>query len=177
MATGALDANGVWIYGEDDSEATFSALLNKLGNSVSNTMNGKILQIIHTSSSTQVTSTSATYIDTGLTATITPSSATNKIIVIVNHNGVYKIASSTTAIGIRFMKNGSLVKQLDTLLGNNVPASTELGVGSSSYNHVETSGTTSPITYKTMLNNRNAAGNVYINASGSSSMTVLEVSA
>lgn len=35
MATGALDANGVWIYGEDDSELTFSALLNKGMESVS----------------------------------------------------------------------------------------------------------------------------------------------
>ena len=35
MATGALDANGIWQYGEDDSETTFSALLNKLGSSTS----------------------------------------------------------------------------------------------------------------------------------------------
>lgn len=35
MATGALDANGIWIYGEDDSEPTFSELLNKLGESTS----------------------------------------------------------------------------------------------------------------------------------------------
>jgi hypothetical protein len=35
MATGALDANGIWIYGEDDSEPTFSGLLNKLGDSTS----------------------------------------------------------------------------------------------------------------------------------------------
>lgn len=38
MATGALDANGIWQYGEDDSEATASALLNKLGQSTSNTV-------------------------------------------------------------------------------------------------------------------------------------------
>lgn len=38
MATGSLDANGIWIYGEDDSEATFSGLLNKLGTSTSNTV-------------------------------------------------------------------------------------------------------------------------------------------
>lgn len=30
MATGAPGTNGVWQYGEDDSEATFSALLNKV---------------------------------------------------------------------------------------------------------------------------------------------------
>lgn len=34
MATGAPGANGVWLYGEDDSEATFSALLNKAGATV-----------------------------------------------------------------------------------------------------------------------------------------------
>lgn len=35
MATGALDANGIWQYGEDDSEPTFSGLLNKLAASTS----------------------------------------------------------------------------------------------------------------------------------------------
>ena len=35
MATGSLDANGIWQYGEDDSEATASALLNKLASSTS----------------------------------------------------------------------------------------------------------------------------------------------
>jgi hypothetical protein len=38
MATGALDANGIWQYGEDDSETTASALLNKLGSSTSDTV-------------------------------------------------------------------------------------------------------------------------------------------
>lgn len=38
MATGALDANGIWQYGEDDSEPTFSGLLNKLAGSTSTTV-------------------------------------------------------------------------------------------------------------------------------------------
>ena len=38
MATGALDANGIWQYGEDDSEPTFSGLLNKLASSTSDTV-------------------------------------------------------------------------------------------------------------------------------------------
>jgi hypothetical protein len=33
MATGAPGTNGVWQYGEDDSEATFSELLNKAASS------------------------------------------------------------------------------------------------------------------------------------------------
>lgn len=39
MATGAPGTNGVWQYGEDDSEATFSALLNKVA-STTNTQIG-----------------------------------------------------------------------------------------------------------------------------------------
>lgn len=39
MATGAPGSNGVWQYGEDDSEATFSALLNKVA-STTNTQIG-----------------------------------------------------------------------------------------------------------------------------------------
>lgn len=39
MATGAPGTNGVWLFGEDDSEATFSALLNKAG-STTNTQLG-----------------------------------------------------------------------------------------------------------------------------------------
>lgn len=35
MATGYIDANGIWQYGEDDSEANFSSLLNVLAGSVS----------------------------------------------------------------------------------------------------------------------------------------------
>jgi hypothetical protein len=35
MPTGALDANGVWLYGEDDARDTFSALLNIGQDSVS----------------------------------------------------------------------------------------------------------------------------------------------
>ena len=45
MATGAPGTNGVWQYGEDDSEATFSALLNKAASttdSVIGTAKGRI---------------------------------------------------------------------------------------------------------------------------------------
>lgn len=35
MATGYYDANGIWNYGEDDSDANFSSLLNRLATSVS----------------------------------------------------------------------------------------------------------------------------------------------
>lgn len=38
MATGSYSTKGVWQYGEDDSESTFSGLLNKLASSTSNVL-------------------------------------------------------------------------------------------------------------------------------------------
>jgi hypothetical protein len=43
---------------------------------------GKVLQVVYGSTSTQTTSTSATYADTNLSATITPSATTSKIMIL-----------------------------------------------------------------------------------------------
>ena len=115
MATGALDANGIWIYGEDDSETTFSGLLNKLASSTSDTVtrlegftgytgtlpiaNGgtgqttiagiqsalgfRILQVVQANTKTFVSTTSTSFVTTGLAASITPSSTSSKILAMV----------------------------------------------------------------------------------------------
>lgn len=107
MATGSLDANGIWIYGEDDSEPTFSGLLNKLGDSVSdkfsggklltaNMPSGTVLQVASTVKADTFTTTSATFTDvTGLSVAITPTSTASKILVAVSTNAV--VVSGTSA--------------------------------------------------------------------------------
>ena len=45
---------------------------------------GSVLQVVNGSTYTKVSSTSSTYADTGLSASITPSSTSNKVLVIVN---------------------------------------------------------------------------------------------
>jgi hypothetical protein len=85
MATGALDANGIWQYGEDDSEATFSALLNKLGASTSTQVGlvkttGRVIQTVTSFYATTLLTSSTSYVTTNLTATITPKSSTSRII-------------------------------------------------------------------------------------------------
>lgn len=67
MATGAPGTNGVWQYGEDDSEATFSALLNKAA-STTNTQIGldrarlTSLEARNVAGLVQTTPTSVTYV-------------------------------------------------------------------------------------------------------------------
>lgn len=90
MATGALDTNGVWLYGEDDSETTFSELLNLLGTSIGSDMKGRILQVVSSTYSVEAINSTTTYAAAGLSATITPKKASSKIIVIANVAGTGK---------------------------------------------------------------------------------------
>jgi hypothetical protein len=60
-----------------DLNDTFAAKLNLAG--------GKILQVVTATHATTVTTTSTSYVVTGLSATITPSSASNKVLII--HTG------------------------------------------------------------------------------------------
>lgn len=89
MATGALDANGIWQYGEDDSNTTFSALLNRLGASTSTQIasakpSGRVLQTVSFTTTTQVSTTSTSFVTTGAEVTITPRFATSKIFIIAD---------------------------------------------------------------------------------------------
>ena len=51
---------------------------------------GSVLQVVNTTYSTYSTFSSSTYADTGLTASITPSSSSNKILVLVHITGMGK---------------------------------------------------------------------------------------
>lgn len=105
---------------------------------------GKVLQVVQGSTSTQVSSTSATFADTGLSASITPSSASSKILVFVCQ-GIY---NSGTAGG-----NTRLVRDSTTLITQGY--SPWGGVGFLTFvnfQYLDTPATTSSITYKTTFN-------------------------
>jgi len=55
---------------------------------------GSVLQVVNAITSTNVSNSTATMTDTGLTATITPKFSTSKILVLVSQNGVYKSAAN-----------------------------------------------------------------------------------
>jgi len=70
---------------------------------------GNILQVVYAETTTKVSTTSGNYVDTGITATITPSSNSSKILVVVSlqwmlfreaseTNGSFKLLRGSTAI-------------------------------------------------------------------------------
>ena len=137
---------------------------------------GTVLQVVSATYSTQVSTSSSTYADTGLTATITPTSSTSTILVIVSQSNVAKDTNNTGA-NIRLLRGASalstaaIIAAYDNTSGAN-------NVGSVSLNYLDSPATTSATTYKTQVasNGNNAACSVQTNGS-TSYITLMEIAA
>ena len=153
---GGLDANGIWQYGEDDTEALASDLLNLGMGSVSTAIAGpgRILQVLSTTKTDTFTSSSTSFVDiTGLSATITPSSTSSKILFMAS------VASGNTSnnqYGFRFMRDATPIAVGDAA-GSRVPVTIGVYFGGSGAEYhfstltsqvLDTPSTTSSVTYK-----------------------------
>ena len=113
---------------------------------------GKVLQVVNATTSTSTTIASGSYTDTGITATITPTLATSRVLILVT--GLYQMyrgsaANNQQSLKIRIVKNGSSLKDfgfIDTF----VAAGTfELNSRSTySQTYVDSPASTSALTYK-----------------------------
>jgi hypothetical protein len=130
---------------------------------------GKVVQIVEASTTSSLSTTSGTYADiTGVTATITPTSASNKILVMVNFGAIYPTTSSsgTTYGAIKLLRDSTAINE--TSLGWYLAAGTT-GVGdfyfSHTLNQIDSPATTSATTYKCQ-HKRPAGTAFYSNATG-----------
>ena len=125
---------------------------------------GKVLQVVFASHNTQASSSSATFADTGLTASITPSSATSKVLVIVSQNGTYKVGGADTSIGVKLLRGATDLLRFEdiALYSGNTDVSS---AGSISSTYLDAPASTSSLTYKTQFNNTQATGTVRVQAS------------
>ena len=138
----------------------------------------RVLQVVYAQYATQVNTSLATYVDTGLSATITPSSTSSKILVMVNQNGAGKTSGNAgqgarlklfrgaTDIGVFAYEIGYTGSSIDNY-GN-----------SCSYNLLDSPATTSATTYKTQFAGTVAAASAVVQALSSvSQIVLLEISA
>lgn len=137
---------------------------------------GKVLQVVNATISTTATSSSSTYADTGLTATITPTSASSKILVLVSQNGIQK-AVQDTFVKLRLLRGASQILEFEVQAANTGTTTTN-EIGASGANYLDSPATTSATTYKTQFANGAAAGFVRVqNGVCSSSITLMEIGA
>ena len=137
---------------------------------------GSVLQIVNSVLSAEQTSTSSTYADTGLTATMTCASSSNKILVNVQVGGIRKYGGNT-GVNLYLQKDGSNWQKIGVRLGNvdsGSPAAVSVGGTSGSF--LDAVGDTSAHTYKVQYSNRQNTGSVRVSDDGATStITLMEI--
>ena len=135
---------------------------------------GKIIQVVNAVYATDVLNTTTTYAATGLTATITPTLSTSKVLVLVNQN-VGKHTGNTDSYAWLQLKRGSTV--LSTFyVGPYTATSMYLLNVSATTSYLDSPATTSATTYSTQFKNNVAADGARVQwQNADSTITLIEV--
>ena len=136
---------------------------------------GSVLQVVHATTTTEVTLNNNTETDTTLTATITPSSTSSKILILVNHPTNQKgNANSGNRGQFRLYRDST---EIDIVVdGSGYTASATFLRHSVSFQWYDSPSTTSAVTYKTTCQNgENSAYYILQTNSSPSMMTLMEI--
>jgi hypothetical protein len=176
----AVGANGT-VLTADSAEATGLKWAAAAGG-------GKILQVVQGTTTTSTTIASTTYTDTTLTATITPSAATSKILCLVSQNFQNQRSSGAADGGssIKLVRGATDIvtrgaQEVDLLYNINAVASTQTNFSMvTNIMYVDSPSTTSATTYKTQGSVRFTANSnqvTYQTSSSQSQIILLEIGA
>ena len=132
---------------------------------------GSVLQVVQGTYSTTTSTAASSYIDSGLTASITPTRNTSKILVIVSQNGLAG-STATTGVNVQLLRGASVISLFAIASAYGVTYNNQ----SVSCSYLDSPATTSSTTYKTQFKNY-AAGTGYVQSNGSemSTITLMEI--
>ena len=141
---------------------------------------GKLLQVISASTTTNFTNNTTTYGDTGLTATITPSAATSKVMVIVSQSYFFNATAADAYCKVKLVRGATDIVTNSYFGYVSATGATAVGnMAIGSITCLDSPSTTSATTYKTQA----AAGGAGTNFSAqwsanmTSTITLMEIGA
>jgi hypothetical protein len=143
---------------------------------------GNILQVVQATTSTSTAISSTSYTDTTLSASITPSSASNKILVIISQSGhVYSAQTAARTGSLQLVRDSTTIHQVIQALGGRggLSSGSDRSVSASvSVTYLDSPSTTSSVTYKTQAKISVADSNYTLQIDSSpSTITLIEVAA
>jgi hypothetical protein len=113
---------------------------------------GSVLQVVQGTYGTAVTNSTGTYADSGLTASITPTSATSSILVCITTNAYAQKAGANAYGFINLVRNSTQL--LQRLFGFSSTVGTDTSIVQNfSVSYLDSPSTTSSTTYKMQLKN------------------------
>ena len=145
---------------------------------------GSVIQVVQASTSTIVATTSTTPADTGLSGSITPTSASSKILVIVSQAmNVSRGTNNYNAVQVQLLRDSTTIQNVGRVLllsaGTAATGFIELG-GRVDITYLDSPNTTSATTYKTQFNTEqtaNSGGGSAQPTSTPSTITLMEIAA
>jgi hypothetical protein len=156
---------------------------------------GSIIQVVQVTHTAEVSTTGITFVDTGLSASITPISSTSKILVMVTQRFFIQRSTDQARGGFRLLRGSTVIMQGPNTQNGQEPGgegqSTNLGgstqvAGAFNCTFLDSPSTTSSTTYKTQFanNQSSASPTIFVNSlnnnsgeDGVSTMTLMEVAA
>ena len=130
-----------------------------------------IVQIVEGTYSTQTSSSSSTFADTGLTASITPKATANKVLVLVQHTANFKTSGSSDASMQMQLVRGAT--NLNTQKWGYTNNSAVDQIGGLHFSYLDSPNTTSSTTYKTQFLSEANRSTVYVQQGNTTSRILL----
>lgn len=142
---------------------------------------GKVLQVVNASTTTAVVVASVTPTDSGLTATITPTLSTSRILIIYNQSLYIERGTVGVAGLVRLLRGATSIQDLGEILSINVSGTSFVQTkNAQGATYLDSPATTSATTYKTQISvntTANSGTSTAQNGSSMSSITLLEIGA
>ena len=151
------------------------ALTNQLSGMTSASVpSGSVLQVINASTSTQATSTSNTFVDTGITASITPSSTSSKILILVDGQG-FESNTAQRGFNTNVMRGSTQIVEFDKASSYGPEARS--ATNNTGVNWLDSPSSTSAVTYKVQVRRQTGSdGTIYAQANScTSTITLIEI--
>ena len=139
-----------------DINASAAIAASKLSGSL-----GKVLQVVTSSTNTQQTTTSSSFVDaTSLSVSITPSSTSNKIFIICTTNGYSGNTSANSEYTILRGATNLATNFFNYVVGTDIAGQISMVV-------LDSPNTTSSTTYKAQFRRSSASGTAYVQVGSS----------
>ena len=148
-----------------------------------NAPSGSVIQVVQATYDTFTQISSTTFLDSGLSASITPSAATSKILVLVTQPGYVgrDISFGLTPYSINLVRNSTQIALNDYRFRGGLAGDGRLWAAlHTGFTYLDSPNTTSSTTYKTQAKmdiTADSAGVRFNVDSGGSSMVLLEIAA
>jgi hypothetical protein len=130
----------------------------------------KVVQVVSGTTRTAVASSSSTFADTGITATITPTSASNKIAVFVVVATVFKQTNDTSA-NFKLLRGATTIADMANI--NYTGGATPAIMTAVPINFVDSPATTSATTYKVQFNSNSNNAQITVQFTGATDSSII----